>query len=107
MANVNLETMRRMLADDKMMSTAKLTIMEENTPANSSMAVAGSIIRLRPERELNRQLNDAESECARPISAVSPKSSKNRKDKTRDRYETPNRSKNRSVHSKRSRGSGS
>ena len=79
MANVNLETMRRLLADEKMMSTAKLTINDPNdgkeTPCNSSMAVAGSIIRLRPERELNRQLNDAETEINRPITADSPKNS--------------------------------
>jgi hypothetical protein len=106
LANVNLETMRRLLADEKMMSTAKLTIVDprEETPANTSMAVAGSIIRLRPERELNRQLNDAETEVALPITAESPKGSRNRKDKTKDRYETPNRSLKRSVHS---RGSGS
>lgn len=59
MANVNLETMKKLLNDDKMMSTVKLTINDPNddreTPgANSSMAVAGSIIRLRPERDLNR-----------------------------------------------------
>jgi hypothetical protein len=78
MANMNLATMQRLLADEKMMSTAKLTINEPNGEdnPNSSMAVAGSIIRLRPERELNRQLNDAETECARPYTAESPRSKK-------------------------------